>query len=179
MGVDAPYVINIIHITLPSSLKAYMQQIGHAGCTGLSSCVTLYYNNSDFENNKKPCTTKSHCRSEDTCQRKLLLDYFGFSSVQQDNCCCICDGKFKITEEDLPHIVISKVRFLSNDNHVILERIIKSVISESQVSHQIGDKIDTFILWHRNFLIPSKIALRVVVFHSFMSSCSLFCHYLA
>ena len=55
MGVDASYVTNIVHITLPSSLEAYMQEIGHAGCTGLSSCATLYYNNSDIGNNKKTC----------------------------------------------------------------------------------------------------------------------------
>ena len=41
MGVDAPYVTNIIYITPPSSLEAYMQEIGRAGRTGLSSCATL------------------------------------------------------------------------------------------------------------------------------------------
>ena len=65
-----------------------------------------------------------------TFQRKLLLDYFGFSSVQQENCCCICDDKIKTTEEDLPQSVRSKVRFLSNDNRVILEMLIKSTISD-------------------------------------------------
>ena len=40
MGVDA-YVTNIILITPPSSLEAYMQEIGRAGRTGLSSCATL------------------------------------------------------------------------------------------------------------------------------------------
>ena len=81
---------------------------------------------------------KSYCRSEDTCQRKLLLDYFGFSSVQQENCCCICDGTFKTTQEDLPQAIRGKVRFLSNSNHVILERLIKSAISdhESQLTSE-------------------------------------------
>ena len=65
-----------------------------------------------------------------TFQRKLLLDYFGFSSVQQENCCCIWDDKFKTTEGDLPQSVRSKVRFLSNDNRVILEMLIKSTISD-------------------------------------------------
>ena len=51
-ALDAPYVTNIIHITPPSSLEAYMQEIGRAGRTGLSSCATLYYNNSDIGNNK-------------------------------------------------------------------------------------------------------------------------------
>ena len=97
MGVDAPHVRKIIHITPPSSLEAYMQDIGRAGRTGLPSHATLYYNNSDIGNNKKHIeeSMKSYCRSEDSCQRKLLPDYFGFSSVQQDHCCCICDGKYK------------------------------------------------------------------------------------
>lgn len=81
---------------------------------------------------------KSYCRSEGTCQRKLLLDYFGFSSVQQENCCCICDGKFKTSEEDLPRAIRSKVRVLSNNNRTILERLIKSAIfdHESQATSE-------------------------------------------
>ena len=75
---------------------------------------------------------KSYCRSEDTCQRKLLLDYFGFSSVQQKSCCCICDGKFKRTEEDLPQAIRNKVRFLPNSNRAILKRLIKSAISDHE-----------------------------------------------
>jgi len=35
MRVVAPYVTNIIDITPPSSPEAYMQEIGHAGRTGL------------------------------------------------------------------------------------------------------------------------------------------------
>lgn len=140
MGVHAPYVLNIIHITPPSSLEAYMQEIGRAGRTGLSSCATLYYNNSDIGNNMKHVeeSMKTYCKSQDTCQRKLLLDYFGFSCVQQDNCCCICDGKFKITEEDVPHVVKSKVRLLPNNNSVILERLIRGAISaqESQAASE-------------------------------------------
>jgi len=130
--VDAPYVTNVIHITPPSSLEVYMQEIGRAGRTGLSSCTTLYYNNSDIGNNTARVeeAMKSYCRSEDTCQRKLLLDYFGFSCVQQENCFCICDEKFKTTEEDLPQKIKSKVRFLSDNNRAILEMSIKRAISD-------------------------------------------------
>ena len=134
MGVDAPYVINVIHISPPSSLEAYMQEIGRAGRTGLSSRATLYYNNSDVGKNKKHVeeSVKSYCRSEDSCLRKQLLEYFGFSSVQQDKCCCICDGKNKQTVEDLPQTARNKVRSLSNENRIILERSIKSVIAEHE-----------------------------------------------
>ena len=81
---------------------------------------------------------KSYCRSEDTCQRILLLNYFGFSSVQQEKCCYVCNGKFKTTEEDLPQAITSKVRILPNNNHGILEMLIKSAISdhESQVTSE-------------------------------------------
>ena len=84
MGVHAPYVVNIIHITPPSSLEAYIQKIVRAGRTGLSSYATLYYNNYDIGNNMKHVeeSMKTYCKSQETCQRKLLLDYFGFSSVQ-------------------------------------------------------------------------------------------------
>ena len=90
---------------------------------------------------------KSYCRSEDTCQGKLLLDYFGFSRVQQENCCCICDDKFKTTEEDLPQSVRSKVRFLSNENRVILERLIKSTVSDHypQGTSECSMLFDTFV----------------------------------
>lgn len=84
MGVHAPYVVNIIHITPPSCLEAYIQKIGCAGRTALSSYATLYYNNYDIGNNMKHVeeSMKTYCKSQETCQRKLLLDYFGFSSVQ-------------------------------------------------------------------------------------------------
>ena len=76
MGVDASYVINVIYISPPSSLEAYMQEIGRAGRTGLSSCATLYYNNSDIGKNKKHVeeSMKSYCTSEDSCLRKQLLE---------------------------------------------------------------------------------------------------------
>ena len=73
---------------------------------------------------------KSYCRSEDSCLRKQLLEYFGFSSVQQDKCCCICDEKNTKIGVNLPQILRNKVRSTPNDNCIILERSIKSIIAE-------------------------------------------------
>lgn len=75
----------------------------------------------------------SYCTSEDSCLRKKL-DLFGFSSVKQDRCCCMCDGKYKQTGEDLAQTAMNKVRFMSNNNRIILERSIKSN-QQHQVVH--------------------------------------------
>ena len=51
MGVDAPDIMHVIHITPPSSIESYVQEIGRAGRTGQLSSATLCYNNSDISDN--------------------------------------------------------------------------------------------------------------------------------
>ena len=53
MGVNAPYVDNVIHITPPASIEAYMQEFGRAGRKGQNAKAVLFYNNSDIAANKK------------------------------------------------------------------------------------------------------------------------------
>ena len=48
MGVNVPNAHYIIHIGPPSSLEAYVQEIGRAGRDGSPSKAILYYCNSDF-----------------------------------------------------------------------------------------------------------------------------------
>ena len=43
MGVDALYVTKVIHISPPSNLESYMQEIGRAGRTGIQSHATSYF----------------------------------------------------------------------------------------------------------------------------------------
>jgi superfamily II DNA helicase RecQ len=64
-------------------------------CWSNWSSVICYiiYNNSDIGNNKKHIeeSMKNYCRSEDTCLRQQLLDYFGFSITKESKCCSVCD----------------------------------------------------------------------------------------
>ena len=75
MGVNAPYVEHIIHISPPSNLESYMQEIGRAGRTGKPACATLFYNNSDIASNKVHVQEqmKDYCRSEESCLRTLIF----------------------------------------------------------------------------------------------------------
>ena len=104
MGVNAPYVEHIIHISPPSNLESYMQEIGRAGRTGKPACATLFYNNSDIASNKVHVQEqmKDYCRSEESCLRTLILKYLGFSSVTQERCCCVCDGQCNMSVSSAP-----------------------------------------------------------------------------
>ena len=133
MGVNAPYVEHIIHITPPSNIESYMQETGRAGRTGTPSGATLYYNKADIADNKKHIqeTMKAYCKSEETCLRKLILEYLGFPAVSQERCCCVCNGTLNNSVSDvLPKTVKPRVRTLPATNKTVLEELIFSELSE-------------------------------------------------
>ena len=51
MGVNTEHVSQIIHITPPSTLEAYFQEIGRSGRDGSDATATLYYNSNDIARN--------------------------------------------------------------------------------------------------------------------------------
>lgn len=67
---------------------------------------------------------KALCRSEDTCLRKLILEYLGFSCVNQQRCCCICDETFSKVAVTVLKSVQPKARELPNGNKSILKELI-------------------------------------------------------
>lgn len=126
MGVNAPYVEHVIYITPPSNIESYVEETGRAGRSGIASRATLFYNNSDIAANKKYVEEpmKAYCRSEDTCLRKLILEYLGFSCVNQQRCCCICDETFSKVAVRVLKSVQPKARELPNGNKSILKELI-------------------------------------------------------
>ena len=135
MGVDTPYVSQIIHITPPASIESYVQEIGRAGRTGLLSKAVLYYNYSDIANNKKHVQDemKADCKSE-VYLRQQILEYLGFSRVKQENCCSICDGLggkvFSNVNEEQK--LVKKVRMLTINNRAILKEKIYCEVSSHE-----------------------------------------------
>ena len=91
MGVNTYYVKNVIHITPPSSLEAYFQEVGRAGRSGCLASAKLYYNNSDIATNTHVQAEMREYCLETSCLRAYILKYFGFChSEKQDRCCSNC-----------------------------------------------------------------------------------------
>jgi len=115
IGVNMPYVTNIIHISPPSSLEEYTQDIGRAGRTGMQSTAILYFCNSDISNLKvKQNLVKEEmvrfCETE-KCLRKHQLNYFDFLlDHNQEYCCSNCNDVEEMEDEKI------KKRNLTKEN---------------------------------------------------------------
>ena len=97
MGVNAPGIEQIIHCRPPTTMEAYLQEIGRAGRAGQPARAIMHFNNSDIAKNRKGLSDEMRlfCM-HDGCLRQKLVLYFGFDSVkfsgEQQNCCSNCKG---------------------------------------------------------------------------------------
>ena len=132
MGVDVPSVEHVIHITPPSKIESYLQEVGRGGRTGVPSRATLYFNNSDIAANKEHVTKpmKAYCKLQESCLRNLILKYLGSSCVTQGRCCCICDGTYSNVGGNLPRPVKPRVRALPSDKKTLLQACILSQLKK-------------------------------------------------
>ncbi|XP_033751152.1 LOW QUALITY PROTEIN: ATP-dependent DNA helicase Q-like 3 [Pecten maximus] len=95
MGVNAPSVERVIHCRPPTTMEAYLQEMGRAGRLGQSAQAILFYNNSDIARNRKGLSEdmRKFC-THAGCYRRNLVNYFGFDSVlfdgDKNNCCSNC-----------------------------------------------------------------------------------------
>ncbi|XP_057296121.1 uncharacterized protein LOC130625055 [Hydractinia symbiolongicarpus] len=99
MGVNIPHVENVYHITPPSNLEAYVQEIGRAGRSEQPATAILFYNNSDVSANKTNVdkNMKLYCQTS-TCLREHIQKHFGFKHELQEKCCSICE-KVELVEK--------------------------------------------------------------------------------
>ena len=121
MGLNAPFIERIIHLSPPSSLEAYMQEFGRAGGSGKPSKAILYYAKSeisDYKILKKLINSAmvEYCNT-DGCLRKNILEHFGFSYEKQDDCCSNCCPKFETDVGETPKPVTNcKHRKISEES---------------------------------------------------------------
>ncbi|XP_057296143.1 uncharacterized protein LOC130625081 [Hydractinia symbiolongicarpus] len=90
---------NVYHITPPSNLEAYVQEIGRAGRSKQPATAILFYNNSDVSANKTNVdkNMKLYCQTS-TCLREHIQKHFGFKHELQEKCCSICE-KVELVEK--------------------------------------------------------------------------------
>jgi superfamily II DNA or RNA helicase len=128
MGVNTPFVENVIHIQPPSTMESYLQEIGRAGRSGQNAVATLYYNKSDISANKTNVNQniKDYCVLENVCLRKFLMKYFGHKTPHQDRCCSGCHEDLK---EDLVEVVPlpPKVRKILHEREEMLLEVNKVI----------------------------------------------------
>lgn len=78
--------------------SAYVQQIGRAGRTGEEAHAVLFYNKSDIGRKEMRSEMREFCKNKDICRRKMLINYFGYSSDtlhKTTKCCNICTPDLK------------------------------------------------------------------------------------
>ena len=88
MGVDVPYVEQIIHASPPDSLECYMQEVGRGARASTSAIAVLYYNSHDVSPNiKRPIHVKmqEYCSLEKPGEHSILqlcyiMDWCSFPS---------------------------------------------------------------------------------------------------
>ena len=144
MGINMPFITRVIHISPPSSLEEYVQEIGRAGRSGLQSYAYLYYCNSDISeyNIKQGYITKSmvaYCQTEG-CLREHLLKHFSFNKNghNQNNCCIYCDPEFPnnlyiINNTD------TYIRYINEKNMTLLTAELNDFIAEKDSLQNFDD----------------------------------------
>ena len=90
MGIDIPDVQQVFHWGPPSSVEAYVQEIGRAGRNGTDSCAVLLNKKNRYTSKE----IKDYADNAEKCRRLLLFSHFVSYTHNNDyikcKCCDIC-----------------------------------------------------------------------------------------
>lgn len=118
MGVDKPDIRFVIHYHLPSSMEAYVQEVGRAGRDRKQSTAHLLFLQSDLKINASFLENKSGAISDSThskklklksmiqfaqsnsCRQKSINEYFSYAKIRGCNHCDYCNELQTIMKND-------------------------------------------------------------------------------
>ena len=112
MGIDKNNVRYVVHMNLPKNIEGYYQETGRAGRDGMDSEALLLYGGADFRTLSQHCVVDGNedqstimlgklRRMQDfadsrACRRKILLQYFGETLLEDCGNCDNCQTTFEL-----------------------------------------------------------------------------------
>ncbi|XP_077985116.1 ATP-dependent DNA helicase RecQ-like [Glandiceps talaboti] len=95
MGIDNPFIKEVIHFGCPSEIESYAQEIGRAGRDPSLKCkAVMFVNGQDTTRKNVTNDMKLYCQNKSECRRKVLLGYFNSSCTTFEpphDCCDVCE----------------------------------------------------------------------------------------